>query len=209
VAEWAKARDIWIIADEIYRLINFKGEGPAPSILDLPEESRGKVVVVDGASKAFAMTGWRIGHTYSDPALAKKMSDLQSHMTSNPSAPAQQAVLAAYTQWDRSMKEVARMVEAFKRRRDLATRLFGELLPTFSYVKPDGAFYLYFRVDSLFDEELKDSSAVCTWLLEEAGIALVPGVAFGDDQYVRMSYATSDELLEEGIRRLAKAVAER
>jgi aspartate/methionine/tyrosine aminotransferase len=209
VVEWARARDIWIIADEIYRLINFKGEGPAPSVLELPEASRGNVVVVDGASKAFAMTGWRIGHTYSDPALAKKMSDLQSHMTSNPSAPAQQAVLAAYTQWDRSMKEVRRMVEAFKRRRDLATRLFEELLPAFSYVKPDGAFYLYFRVDSLFDEELKDSSAVCTWLLEEAEIALVPGAAFGDDRYVRMSYATSDELLEEGIRRLAKAVVER
>jgi aspartate aminotransferase len=209
VVEWAKSRDVWIIADEIYRLINFKGDGPAPSILDLPEESLGPFVVVDGASKAFAMTGWRIGHTYSDPGVAKKMSDLQSHMTSNPSAPAQQAVLAAYAQWDRSMEEVGRMVEAFRRRRDRATRLFEELLPSLSYVKPDGAFYLYFRVDSLFDGELKDSSALCTWLLEEAEIALVPGVAFGDDRYVRLSYATSDELLEEGIRRLARAVQRR
>lgn len=209
VAEWAKERDIWIIADEIYRLINFKGEGPAPSILDLPEESLGNFVVVDGASKAFAMTGWRIGHTYSDPAVAKKMSDLQSHTTSNPSTPAQQAALAAYSQWDRSMVEVTRMVEAFQRRRDLAKRLFDELLPKFSYVNPEGAFYLYFKVDSLFDGELKDSSAVCTWLLEEAEIALVPGVAFGDDRYVRMSYATSDELLEEGVRRLVRAVEQR
>ena len=98
------------------------------------------------------------------------------------------------------------MAAAFRRRRDLATRLFDELLPEFSYVKPDGAFYLYFRIDSLFSDELKSSSDVCTWLLEKAEIALVPGVAFGDDCYVRMSYATSDELLEEGIRRLAKAV---
>jgi len=209
VAEWAKERDIWIITDEIYRLINFKGEGAAPSILDLPEESLGNFVVVDGASKAFAMTGWRIGHTFSDAAIAKKMADLQSHMTSNPSSPAQQAALAAYSQWERSMVEVTRMVEAFKRRRDLAKRLFDELLPQFSYVNPDGAFYLYFKVDSLFDGELKDSSAVCTWLLEGAEIALVPGVAFGDDRYVRMSYATSDQLLEEGIRRLARAVGER
>ncbi len=73
-------------------------------------------------------------------------------------------------------------------------------------MRPDGAFYLYFRVDPLFTDEMDGSSAVCTWLLEEAEIALVPGVAFGDDRYVRMSYATSDDLLEEGIRRLAKAV---
>jgi aspartate aminotransferase len=98
------------------------------------------------------------------------------------------------------------MVEAFGRRRDLAVRLFDELLPGFSYVKPNGAFYLYFRVDSIFREGMDDSSAVCKWLLEAAEIAVVPGVAFGDDRYVRMSYATSDELLEEGIRRLAKAV---
>jgi aspartate aminotransferase len=206
VAEWAKARGVVIIADEIYRLINFKGEGPAPSILELPEESLGDYVIVDGASKCFAMTGWRIGHTFSDPALAKKMADFQSHTTSNPSAPAQQAVLAAYQDWDRSLKEVERMVEAFQRRRDLAKSLFDELLPEFTYVNPEGAFYLYFKVDSLFDETLSHSSAVCEWLLEEAEIALVPGVAFGDDRYVRMSYATSDELLEAGIRRLAKAV---
>jgi len=209
VAEWAKARDIWIIADEIYRLINFKGEGPAPSILDLPQESLGNFVVVDGASKAFAMTGWRVGHTYSDPAVAKKMADLQSHMTSNPSAPAQQAVLAAYSDWDRALEEVKEMVKAFRRRRDLAKSLMDDLLSEFSYVTPEGAFYLYFRVDSIFDDELEDSSAVCTWLLEEAEIAMVPGVAFGDDRYVRMSYATSDELLEQGIRRLAKAVGSR
>lgn len=206
ISEWARKRGVWIIADEIYRLINFKGEGPAPSILDLPEESQAPYVVIDGASKAFAMTGWRIGHSFSDPAVAKKMADLQSHMTSNPSSPAQMAALAAFSDWDRSMIEVGRMVAAFRRRRDLATRLLGELLPALSYVRPDGAFYLYFRVDSLFNEEMEGSSAVCTWLLEDAEIALVPGVAFGDDRYVRMSYATSDELLEEGIRRLAKAV---
>jgi aspartate aminotransferase len=207
VAEWARDRNIWIIADEIYRLINFKGEGPAPSLLDLPPESVGPFVVVDGASKAFAMTGWRIGHTYSEPVVAKKMADLQSHMTSNPSAPAQMAALAAYSDWDRAMGEVDRMVEAFRRRRDLATSLFGELLPDLSYVNPDGAFYLYFRIDSLFTESMKTSGAVCTRLLEEAEIALVPGGAFGDDRYVRMSYATSDELLEKGIRRLAQTVS--
>jgi aspartate aminotransferase len=98
------------------------------------------------------------------------------------------------------------MVKAFRRRRDLVTDLFAEVVPGLPYVKPNGAFYLFFRVDSLFRDGMADSSAVCKWLLEEAEIAMVPGVAFGDDRYVRMSYATSDELLEKAIHRLGKAV---
>jgi aspartate aminotransferase len=206
VAEWAKGRGVWLIADEIYRNINFLGESPAAGILDLPDESLGDFVLVDGVSKAFAMTGWRIGFTYSSVDLAKKISAFQSHTTSNPSSPAQEAALAAYTDRERADAEVARMVEAFRRRRDLVTALFAEFLPSLPYVKPNGAFYLFFRVDSLFREGMSDSGAVCKWLLEEAEIALVPGVAFGDDRYVRMSYATSDELLEKAIHRLAKAV---
>jgi aspartate aminotransferase len=152
------------------------------------------------------MTGWRIGFTYSSVDLAKKMSALQSHTTSNPSSPAQEAALAAYTERERAEAEVRGMVRAFRRRRDLVTRLFAEALPQLPYVKPNGAFYLFFRVDSMFREGVSDSSAFCTWLLEEAEIALVPGVAFGDDRYVRMSYATSDDQLEEAIKRLARAV---
>ncbi len=206
VAEWARDRGVWLIADEIYRNINFMGEGPAAGILDLSEESLGDFVLVDGVSKSFAMTGWRIGFAYSSVDLAKKMSAFQSHTTSNPSSPAQEAALAAYAERDRAEAEVSKMAKAFRRRRDLVTALFAELLPSLAYVKPNGAFYLFFRVDSLFREGMSDSSAVCTWLLEEAEIALVPGVAFGDDRYVRMSYATSDELLEKAIHRLAKAV---
>jgi aspartate aminotransferase len=207
VAEWAKERGVWLISDEIYRYINFMADGPAAGVLNLSDDSLGDFVLVDGVSKAFAMTGWRIGFTYSSVDLAKKMSAFQSHTTSNPSSPAQEAALAAYTERDRAMSEVSEMVKAFRRRRDLVTTLFAELLPSLPYVKPNGAFYLFFRVDSLFREGMSDSSAVCKWLLEEAEIALVPGVAFGDDRYVRMSYATSDELLEKAIHRLSKAVA--
>jgi len=206
VVEWARDRGVWLLADEIYRYINFADDGPASGILDLPQESLGPFVLFDGVSKAFAMTGWRIGFSYSSVDLAKKMSAFQSHTTSNPSSPAQEAALAAYVETKRAEVEVKRMVEAFRRRRDLVTGLFDELLPGLSYVKPNGAFYLFFRVDSLFREGMSDSSAVCTWLLEEAEIAMVPGVAFGEDRYVRMSYATSDELLKEAIRRLARAV---
>jgi aspartate aminotransferase len=141
-------------------------------------------------------------------AVAKKMSAFQSHTTSNPSSPAQEAALAAYSERDRAEVDVRKMVNAFRRRRNLVTELFAEFLPNLPYVKPNGAFYLYFRVDSLFREGMADSSAVCTWLLEEAEIALVPGVAFGDDRYLRMSYATSDQLLEKAIYRLGKAVKE-
>lgn len=208
VAEWCRDRDVTLIADEIYRYINFDGDGPAPGILNLPDDSLGSFVLVDGVSKAFAMTGWRVGFTYSSAAVAKKMSAFQSHTTSNPSAPAQEAALAAYTLRDKAAAEVATMVGAFRRRRNLVTDLFAELLPDLPYVKPNGAFYLFFRVDSLFREGMSDSAAVCQWLLEKAEIAMVPGVAFGDDRYVRMSYATSDELIEKAIHRLAKAVKE-
>jgi len=206
VTEWARDRGVWLLADEIYRYINFTGDGPAAGILDLPQESLGPFVLIDGVSKAFAMTGWRIGFTYSPVDLAKKMSAFQSHTTSNPSSPAQEAALAAYVETEKAEAEVKRMVKAFRRRRDLVTGLFDELLPNLSYVKPNGAFYIFFRVDSLFREGMSDSGAVCTWLLEEAEIAMVPGVAFGEDRYVRMSYATSDELLEEAVKRLARAV---
>ncbi|MCJ7627861.1 MAG: pyridoxal phosphate-dependent aminotransferase [Longimicrobiales bacterium] len=206
VAEWARDRGVWLLADEIYHYINFEGDGAAAGILDLPQESLGPFVLIDGVSKAFAMTGWRIGFTYSSVDLAKKMSAFQSHTTSNPASPSQEAALAAFSDRDRVGADVRRMVEAFRRRRDLVASLFDELLPGLPYVKPHGAFYLYFRVDSLFREGMTDSSAVCTWLLEKAGIAMVPGVAFGDDRYVRMSYATSDALLDDGIRRFARAV---
>jgi len=206
VVAWARERGVWLLSDEIYRFINFTSDGPAPGLLDLAPDEVGPFVLIDGVSKAYAMTGWRIGFSYSPLDLAKKMSAFQSHTTSNPSSPSQEAALAAYSQPERAHAEVRRMVDAFRRRRDLVAGLFNELLPGLSYVKPDGAFYLYFRVDSLFREGMADSSAVCTWLLEKAEIALVPGVAFGDDRYVRLSYATSDALLEEAIRRLAVAV---
>ncbi len=206
VAEWARDRGVWLISDEIYRFISFVGEGEATSILDLPPESLGPFVLVDGISKAFAMTGWRIGFTFSPLDLAKQMDALQSHTTSNPSAPSMEAALTAFQDAPRAMGEVRRMREAFRRRRDLVVRLFDELLPGLPYVKPNGAFYLYFRVDSLYREGMRGSSALCSRVLEQAGVALVPGIAFGDDRYVRLSYASSDALVEEGIRRLARVV---
>ena len=212
IIEWARDKDVWVIADEIYRAIHFADDKgtPAPGILDLPAGSLGpKFVLVDGASKAFAMTGWRLGYSYCDPKAAKELGAVQSHVSSNANTPTQVGVLAAFTEREKTDKAVKEMVKAFKRRRDLVTRLFDELLPDFTYLKPDGAFYLFFRVDSAFSDEIPNSTKFCSWMLEETGVALVPGAAFGDDRYVRMSYANADAVLEDGIRRLAGALARR
>jgi aspartate/methionine/tyrosine aminotransferase len=208
IVEWARERDVWILSDEIYRSIYYGSEGvAAPGLLDFPESSLGPYVLIDGASKCFAMTGWRIGFTYAPTDLSKKFTALQSQMTSNPTTPSQAAALAAYTQVEASDAAVAEMTSAFSRRRDLVTTRMRELLPGVEFVDPVGAFYLYFRVDSFFDDEVTGATAWCSKLLEEQGVALVPGAAFGDDRWVRMSFACSDEMLEDAFTRIAAEVA--
>jgi aspartate aminotransferase len=210
IAEWARDRNIWLIADEIYRPIYFGDDREeAPSVLDLPESSLGPFILVDGASKAFAMTGWRIGFSWCEPDAAREIASIQSHVTSNPASPSQAAALAAYSQPERAREAVAGMRQAFRRRRDLVVRLVEELLPEVGHLTPQGAFYLFLRIDGLFGGEIGDATAFCSWLLEETGVALVPGGAFGDDRFARMSYATSDEVLEEAIRRMARAIGAR
>ena len=205
VAEWAVAHDMWLIGDQIYGRLYYAGQR-APGLLDLGPRVAERAILVDGASKLFAMTGWRIGFSYSAPAIASAMASVQSHMTSNAATPSQHAALAAYAQDPASREELRTMQRAFRARRDLVVRLFEELLPGVEYVRPDGAFYLFFRVDSFFDERTADSVALCARLLEESGVALVPGEAFGDDRYVRMSYATSEAVIEDGINRIARVL---
>ena len=208
VASWAKERGIWLIVDEIYRHIYYGTDRPtAPGLLDLPADVVGDHVIIDGVSKSWAMTGWRIGFSYSSETLAKKLNALQSHTTSNAASPSQMAALAAYSDPARALEASAEMTSAFRRRRDLVTRLFGEKLPELPYVEPGGAFYLFFRVDGLFDDACPDSSAWCTRVIEDVGVAMVPGVAFGDDRYVRMSFASADPVLEEAIGRVASMLA--
>jgi aspartate aminotransferase len=207
VARWARDRGVWLITDEIYRHIYYGDDRKAAAgLLSLPADSVGDFVLVDGVSKSWAMTGWRIGFSYTSPEVAKKFGALQSHVTSNAAAPSQMAALTAYSDPERALASAAEMTTAFRRRRDLVTRLFREHLPDLPFVEPRGAFYLFFRVDSLFDASCPDSSAWCTRLLEETGVAMVPGVAFGDDRFVRLSFATSDDALERAIGRIAEAV---
>lgn len=219
IAAWARERGAWLISDEIYGHIHYGGRseddgpgngaqaiGSAPGILRIPEAELGPHVLVDGASKSYAMTGWRIGYSYSTPELAEKMTALQSQVTSNAATPSQVAAISAYT--DDASERAARadMLAAFRRRRDLVTGRMRELLPEVPFIEPRGAFYLYFRVDGLFDGSVQSGTAWCSRLLEEEGVALVPGAAFGDDRWVRMSFATSDDVLEEALVRIASMV---
>ena len=186
IAQWARERNVWVITDEIYRRIHY-GTGPAPSFLDLPDELLARVVVIYGVSKAYAMTGWRIGLALAPAAVAKAMAALQSHTTTGANHIAQYAAAAALDD-ERVEQDVARMVAEFRRRRDIVVGRFRQALPGVEFVDPLGAFYFFFRVDSFGGIS---GTRFCTRLVGEYGVALVPGAAFGDDRWVRLSYATA------------------
>jgi aspartate aminotransferase len=202
IAEWARKHDIWVIADEIYRVINF-GTGPAASFLDLPDEYLERTVVIYGASKAYAMTGWRIGAALAPPHLAKAMAALQSHTTTGANHPAQWAAATAFSD-DRVEAEVQRMTAAFRRRRDYLVDRFRSEAPGVEFVEPHGAFYFFFRVDGIREKDPVTGSSFCEQLMKQEGVALVPGAAFGDDRWVRLSYAVSDKELENALDRILR-----
>ena len=197
IAQWAKDKKIWIIADEIYRRIHY-GPGPAPSFLDLPDELLERVVVIYGVSKAYAMTGWRIGLALAPGKIAKAMAALQSHTTTGANHPAQFAAAAALAD-ERVEQDVARMVAEFRKRRDLVVARFRQELPGVEFVDPLGAFYFFFRVDSFGKIT---GTEFCTRLVTENGVALVPGAAFGDDRWVRLSYAAAMGEIERALERI-------
>jgi aspartate aminotransferase len=197
IAQWARDRKVWVIADEIYRRIHY-GTGPSPSFLDLPDELLERVVVIYGVSKAYAMTGWRIGIALAPGPVAKAMAALQSHTTTGANHPAQIAAAAALGD-DRVEGDVTRMVAEFRKRRDVVVGRFRQDLPGIEFVEPLGAFYFFFRVDSFGGI---GGTEFCTRLVTTTGVALVPGSAFGDDRYVRLSYAASTEQIEKALHRL-------
>src|SRR5690606_24602050 len=136
-------------------------------ILSLRPEDVGPFVVLDGVSKTFAMTGWRIGYMLGDAGLASKVGALQSQTTSNPATPSQVAALEALTRTDLADASVAEMVRAFRRRRDLVLARLEERLPHLSCVVPGGAFYVFLKVSAEFDDQVTGSQAWCSQVLEE------------------------------------------
>ena len=207
LSAWAKERELWILSDEIYRNVYFGAEDyAAPGILDLPEEEVSNVILVDGASKSYAMTGWRVGYSYSSVEVAQKFTALQSQITSNTATPSQVAAIEAFSNIEAASSAINEMGSAFLRRRDLVVALMDRLLPDVPYLRPEGAFYLYFRVDGFFEGGEGDATAWCSRLLQEQGVALVPGGAFGDDRWVRLSFSASDALIENAFERIAAMV---
>jgi aspartate aminotransferase len=202
IAEWAHKHQVWVVSDEIYRRINY-GPGPAASMLDLPDELLERTVLIYGASKAYAMTGWRIGSALAPPHIAKAMAALQSHTTTGANHPAQWAAVTAFSD-ERVDQDVTKMVAAFRRRRDLLVSRFRGEVPGVEFVEPHGAFYFFFRVDGI--REGISGTKFCDELMQREGVALVPGAAFGDDRWVRMSYAVSDKELEAAVDRIIRVI---
>jgi aspartate aminotransferase len=205
ISEWARQHGIWVISDEIYRRIHY-GNGPAPSLFDLDDDALERAVVIYGASKAYAMTGWRIGAAYAPEPLFKAMAALQSHTTTGANHPAMWAAATAFR--DPGVDaEVVKMVAAFRRRRDYLVARFQDQAPGVEFVEPHGAFYLFFRVDGLTADGTGRGQGFCERLMQEEGVALVPGGAFGDDRWVRLSYAVSDAELERASDKLLDLMA--
>lgn len=204
IVAWANEHDIWVISDEIYRRIHY-GSGPAPSVLDLDDAMLQRTVVIYGASKAYAMTGWRIGAAYAPVELVRAMAALQSHTTTGANQP---AMWAATTAFESPLvdADVERMVAAFRRRRDYLVARFQDQAPGVEFVEPHGAFYLFFRVDGIAPGGGIGGAKFCEQLMQDEGVALVPGAAFGDDRWVRLSYSVSDQDLEAATDRLMQFI---
>ena len=197
--------DILILSDEIYRHINFTGS--YSSLATFPEVAD-RVVVINGVSKAYAMTGWRIGFMAGPVAVAKACTKLQGQYSSGPSSIAQKAAEAAYSGPQDCVEE---MRKAFERRRDLVVELASKI-PGLKVNKPQGAFYLFPEVSSFFgkrcgDRVINNGADLAMYLLEEAHVATVDGAAFCLPGYIRLSYPTSDDLIREAMARIARALA--
>ena len=201
----AKYPDVLVLADEIYEHINFTGEftslGSFPEIAD-------RTIIVNGVSKAYAMTGWRIGFIAAPLWVAKATNKLQSQYTSGASSIAQKAAEAAYVGPQDCIEE---MRVAFQRRRDLVVSLAREI-PGIKVNEPQGAFYLFPEVSSYFgkkygDKVINNAADLAMYLLEEGHVATVDGEAFCLPGYIRLSYATSDDNIREAMRRIKEALA--
>ena len=201
----AKHPQVIIIADEIYEHINYVGKHE--SIAQF-EEVRDRVVIVNGVSKAYAMTGWRIGFVAGPEWLVKAINKLQGQYTSGPCSVSQKAAEAAYTGTQAPVKE---MQQAFERRRDLIVSLAKEI-PGMEINYPQGAFYLFPKCDAFFGKSagnhtINDADDLAMYLLEVGHVACVGGTSFGAPECIRLSYATSDENIVEAIRRIKEALA--
>jgi aspartate aminotransferase len=209
LAELAVSKGLLVISDEIYEKLVYDGAKHF-SIASFGPEIRDLTVTINGVSKSNSMTGWRIGYAAGNSSLIKAMSNLQSHSTSNPNSIAQKATIAALMGPEEAVEE---MKEKFSQRRDRLVELINTL-DGVSCDKPMGAFYVFADISGLYGREIagrkiRSSDDVCDVLLDAARVAVVPGSGFGAPNYIRFSYSTSMESIEEGMKRIAQVIGVR
>lgn len=206
IAKFAKEHDLIIISDEIYEKLIY-GENKHISIASLSTDAYNRTIVINGVSKSYAMTGWRIGYAAGNEHIIKLMSNIQSHTTSNPNSIAQYASVEAL-QGDQS--SLTMTVGEFSKRRDYMADKINSI-HSLSCIKPEGAFYVMVDISDVINrkisgETITGSLEFSRLLLEHEKVAAVPGIAFGMDSYVRLSYATSMENIKEGLNRIEKFI---
>jgi aspartate aminotransferase len=201
IASLAVKHNIYVISDEIYEKLIYNGKHV--SIASFNEGIKNLTIIINGMSKAYSMTGWRIGYSASNPEIAKLINNIQSHTTSNPNTIAQYASVAALNQGDDTIKA---MVVEFKRRRDYMLQRINKI-DGLKAIAPDGAFYIIINISNFIGTEIdgrkiNGSIDFANFLLEKAKVAVIPCLPFGNDNYIRVSYATSMNNIEEGFNRI-------
>jgi aspartate aminotransferase len=199
-----KHPEIWVISDEIYEYINY--EGQHVSIASFPGMIE-RTVIINGVSKGFAMTGWRIGFLAAPKHIAKACEKLQGQQTSGPSSISQMAAIAAYSG---GLDATIEMRKTFRRRRNLILSLIKEI-DGINVNTPPGAFYIFPDISSYFGKQfngkiIENADQLAIYLIEQGHVASVSGIAFGSPENIRLSYATSDDNITEAIKRLKKAL---
>jgi len=205
IAEIAVKHNIYVVSDEIYEHLIY--EGSHTSIASFGEKIKDLTIIINGVSKTYAMTGWRIGYTASNSTLAKAMASLQSHATSNPNSIAQEAAIAAL---EGGLGCVEEMKKAFVERRNYMVETINNI-PGVSCIMPNGAFYIMMNISQLFGKTIcgtviNNADDFANAFLDKAKVAVVPGTGFAAPEYVRWSYATAMENCEEGLNRLKKFI---
>jgi aspartate aminotransferase len=207
LAKLAVEKDVWLMTDDIYRTLIY-GDGKFFQPATISPEVRAKTIIIDGVSKAFAMTGWRVGFTVAPKPVVEAMATLQGQSTTHAAAVAQAAAQAAI---EGPTDELEKMrVEFDKRRKTMVARL--REIPGVTCVEPKGAFYAFPDLSAFIGKKTPEGKTIendvqlCEWLIEAAKVAVVMGSAFGAPGFVRLSYATSMKNVEEGVRRMAEAL---
>ncbi len=200
-------KEILVISDDIYEKILY-ADFPFANIAQVEPKMKDRTIVVNGVSKAYAMTGWRIGYAVGPEQVIAAIGKIQSQNTSNPASISQKAAVEALN-GDQSV--VGQMVGEFRKRRDIIVKLLNEI-DGIKCLSPEGAFYVFPNVSGIYGrsfqgQKMTNSTELINYLLDEANVATVPGAAFGSDDHIRLSYATSLKNIEEGLKRINNAIA--